>query len=97
MCAVCQEEGNLKVKEAGYDVWTHYTRKKGLTDSGKFMEVKKSLEVMIGISARIVRDKDYYLGYHSSEALVTMPFRTPNNTFPIYWVDHASRRAPFYR
>jgi hypothetical protein len=97
MCAVCQEEGALKVKQAGYDVWTHHTRKKGLSESRKVKQVQKAIEIMSGISAKIIKNKDFHLGYLSSEALVTMPFRTPNNTFPIYWVDNNLRRAPFYR
>jgi hypothetical protein len=98
MSAVCQEEGNKKIKNAGFDVWTHHIRKRGVSDSTKIKEVEKAIEVMLGISTkRIQISKKYHLGFLSSEALVTMPFRTPNNTFPIYWVSNATRKAPFYR
>ncbi len=97
MCAVCQAEGNEKVKNEGFDVWTYNIRKKGVSDSKRVIDIGKAIEIMKGISARIIKNREYHLGFGSSEALVTMPFRTPNNTFPIYWVDNASRIAPFYR
>lgn len=97
MCAVCQEEGSEKLKKQGFDVWSHDVRKKGISDSNKITEVEKAIKVMSGISARVISNRQYHLGYRSSEALVTMPFRTPNNTFPIYWADNGTRTAPFYR
>lgn len=97
MCAVCQEEGNKKLKTSGFDVWTNHIRNKGLSDSQKITEVGKAIEIMKGISSRIIKNSNHYLGFASSEALVTMPFRTPNNTFPIYWSDNELGTAPFYR
>ncbi|AGF79256.1 hypothetical protein UWK_02720 [Desulfocapsa sulfexigens DSM 10523] len=97
MCAVCQSEGKEKLKNAGFDVWANHIRKKGLTDSQKITEIGKAIEIMKGISARIISNSKHYLGFASSEALVTMPFRTPNNTFPVYWADNGSGTAPFYR
>jgi len=97
MCAVCQEKGYKKLSKFGFDVWAHHIRKKGISDSEKIADIEEAIDIMTGISSRIITNSKHYLGHNSSEALVTMPFRTPNNTFPIYWADNNAGTAPFYR
>ncbi len=74
--------------------------KKGISNSYEGEELVRKLEVMKDIESIIPKVKKYRLGYGKSEALVTMK-RTPNNTFPIFWMDFKKRtieyKAPFSR
>ena len=52
---------------------------------------------MKNIEEAIQVSDDYKFGYKGSEALVKM-IRTPNNTFPIYWLRNKKNKfAPFPR
>lgn len=59
------------------------------TDGNKevFFELMKAIEAKIK-----VREK-YTFGYSQSEGLVKM-MRTPNNTFPIYWLKNTQNKTP---
>lgn len=49
--------------------------------------------VMESIEDYIRVKEEYRMGYAQSEALVRM-FRTPNNTFPIYWLKNNKNPCP---
>lgn len=54
------------------------------------------IELMNSISNKIGSKEDEYLGHDSSEALITLA-RTPNNTFPVYWLKVKNKYPPFPR
>lgn len=68
--------------------------KKAITGTG-YKEIER-IAMMKSISERIGADEKYYLGYEKSEALITL-MRTPNNTFPIYWLKKKNKYPPFER
>lgn len=92
---VGMEQGINYLKDNGYNIYVDIICRKGISDNSTFTEDDVSL--MEAIEERIkVRDK-YKFGYQRSEALVRMS-RTPNNTFPIYWLNNKkNKNAPFPR
>jgi hypothetical protein len=81
---VAQEVGLKVVNSIGLDVLYGILRKKGISDKFDSKDREERLEIMRKLESKLNIDKDFRLGYKSSEALITM-IRTPNNTFPIYW------------
>jgi len=68
---------------------------KGISSGGR--DTKKEQEIMSSLETKINVNDDFKFGYKSSEALVKM-MRTPNNTFPIYWLKCPKNAyAPFPR
>lgn len=93
---VAQEEGVDKLCAEGIKVFSSIICGKGITDYYPLNEVDEKKRQMVKISKDYINNKEYYLGYGNSEALVTMN-RTPNNTFPFYWKDSKTSFAPFSR
>ena len=73
-------------------------RDKGI--SGHYSSSKRdgAIAIMSSIEDWLGVRSEYRLGYGKSEALVTM-LRTPNNTFPVFWLDKKSLGylSPFSR
>ena len=77
----------------GYRTFTDISCDKGISSEGD----KSQIELMKSIEESIKVFDDYKFGYKGSEALVRM-MRTPNNTFPIYWLRNEKNKfAPFPR
>ncbi|SEL35444.1 phosphoribosyltransferase-like protein [Ruminococcus albus] len=67
---------------------------KAITGTG-YRETER-IELMNSISNKIGSKEKEYLGYERSEALITLA-RTPNNTFPVYWLKKKNKHPPFPR
>lgn len=90
---VAMEEGLLYLKNNDYTVFTNISCEKGLSPHAKDDEIK----IMQAIENKIKVKESYRFGFEGSEALVKM-MRTPNNTFPIYWLRNKTNSyAPFPR
>ncbi|MED4354327.1 hypothetical protein P9265_18710 [Schinkia azotoformans] len=94
---VSQEAGYLLLKGNNIDVHVGQLFKRSISDYYQEKELKSKLQLMNSIEDKIRPSEDCKLGYKGSEALVTL-VRTPNNTFPIYWLEKKSgHKAPFPR
>lgn len=85
MSLVAQQEGVNRIKADGVEVLVHILRSKGISDYHTGAKKTKYLQLMTTIETRIGVVDPYHLGLGASEALVKM-VRTPNNTFPVYWL-----------
>lgn len=82
--------------KTGYTVLAAKIMQKGITGRTDGNE-KNFREVMEMIENRIKVRGDFKFGYAGSEALIRMA-RTPNNTFPVYWLKNKKNpHAPFPR
>ncbi|MCB0337828.1 MAG: hypothetical protein KDD62_16035, partial [Bdellovibrionales bacterium] len=81
-------------------VYVGEIRNRGISDCFAESELDSALEVMDSIGRLMGVQKDQRLGYGGAEALVALD-RTPNNTFPLYWMQKRNRQgqwpAPFPR
>jgi len=80
--------------------YTHLITKKGISEFYTDEDtIKEKIEIMRQIE-KMLPTKRYNFGFGKSEALVTL-YRTPNNTFPIFWLEHIKNeerfQAPFPR
>lgn len=90
---VGMKSGIEKLANSGYSTYVCTTVEKGLSLTGD----ETKIATMQNIEKRIKVDEDYKFGYGGSESLVRM-IRTPNNTFPIYWLKTKKNKyAPFPR
>ncbi|RYE18565.1 MAG: phosphoribosyltransferase [Sphingobacteriaceae bacterium] len=94
----CQEFGRNALIDKGIDVISHYALRKGISDFYDEPLVSRYLEIMGEVERKLKVVKNLRFGYGASEALVKMA-RTPNNTFPIFWLESKKlkRLAPFPR
>lgn len=88
--------GYNMMRDKNIKFFTGRTVKKGLSDYYMEEELEKKINIMHSIEEVIKPIDEYRLGYEKSEALITL-VRTPNNTFPMYWLDKKGNRAPFPR
>ena len=95
---VSQEIGMNAVKAQGYNFLTGQIRKRGISDKYDQAEAKVKIEIMLNLEEKIGVKERFRLGYGGSEGLVTM-MRTPNNTFPAYWLEPKNKKwePPFLR
>jgi phosphoribosylpyrophosphate synthetase len=92
-----QEIGLRCLKDKGLQVYTNICLKRGINDYYQDAELKKAIKVMMGIEQKINVSDEFLFGYKKSEALISLS-RTPNNTFPIFWLENTSYKiAPFPR
>lgn len=90
---VSMSSGLYDLNNKGYITYTDIKCDKGITHVGN----ETQIELMKSIEKSIKVSDDYRFGYKGSEALVKM-IRTPNNTFPIYWLRNKKNKfAPFPR
>lgn len=90
---VGMKTGLTELNKSDYSTYTDIICDKGISSNGDMRQVElmKSIEQNIHVS-----DINKF-GYKGSEALVRMK-RTPNNTFPIYWLRNKKNQfAPFPR
>ena len=91
---VSMASGKEYVKKIGIELFTNIVCEKGI--SGCENEEANRL-IMEQIEKTIKVKSIYHFGYSQSEGLVKM-IRTPNNTFPIYWLKNKQNsNAPFPR
>ena len=87
------KEGLLNLKDKGYITYAKIECEKGISFKGN----ARQADLMRNIEKSIKVSDDFLFGYGASEALVKM-LRTPNNTFPIYWLRNKKNQyAPFPR
>ena len=90
---VSMSSGLDDLNNKGYITYTNISCEKGITDGGN----ETQIELLKNIEESIKVSDNYKFGYKGSEALVKM-IRTPNNTFPIYWLRNKKNKfAPFPR
>lgn len=90
---VGMKTGLSELNNNGYNTYTDINCDKGISDGG----TETQIELMKKIEESIKVYDDCKFGYKGSEALVKM-MRTPNNTFPIYWLRNTRNKfAPFPR
>lgn len=90
---VSMKSGIVNLNNQGYNTYTNVCCEKGLSNCGDTNQI----ELMKKIEQKIKVSDENKFGYGSSEALVRM-MRTPNNTFPIYWLRNKKNKfAPFPR
>ena len=90
---VGMKEGIEFLRTKNIAVFAHFICNKGIT--GNKNDTDK-LRIMEEIEKEIKVKKEYNFGYESSESLVRM-IRTPNNTFPFFWLWREKHDAPFPR
>ena len=97
---VAQQAGLEAISAAGFRCKVPVIRRRGISDSVVLPDPRAALAVMDGIEARLAVSPRYRRGYKASESLVRM-IRTPNNTFPVFWIRNAQDGtdwpAPFFR
>lgn len=92
---VSMAQGVDFLKKKGYNIYTCTLCSKGISDDP--CDTLHNRAIMEAIETAIKVTDDNKFGYGSSEALVRME-RTPNNTFPIYWLKNKKNKyAPFPR
>ena len=87
------------LQDVGVKYYTDIITCKGISDYYGDTELKKNIDTMLEIE-NLLPSKKFSFGYGESEALITL-YRTPNNTFPIFWHDYKKNKtkykAPFPR
>lgn len=92
---VSMAQGVDLLKKKGYNIYTCTLCNKGISDDP--CDTLHNRAIMETIETAIKVTDNYKFGYGSSEALVKME-RTPNNTFPIFWLKNSkNKHAPFPR
>ncbi len=83
----------------GVKYYTEIVTRKEISDHYTSPELEEKTTIMKEIE-RLLPSKKYSFGYGQSEGLITL-YRTPNNTFPIFWHDYEKNevkyKAPFPR
>jgi hypothetical protein len=86
---VAQIEGIEKIQAQKVTICTAEVRKKGITDSFTSPQKEDYIKIMKEVEDHLIFEENhhkYHFGYNRSEALVSL-IRTPNNTFPIFWLE----------
>lgn len=95
-----QKETAFQLSKEGISIYTDYYSPKGLTDYNDSELLKEKAELMLSIESMIPGGANFSFGYNKTEALITLA-RTPDNTFPIFWMKHRVGKqkfdAPFSR
>ncbi|WP_149304221.1 phosphoribosyltransferase-like protein [Pareuzebyella sediminis] len=97
--AIQQHTSDLISKE-GISIYAGYFSPKGLSDFNDSPIREEKIALMLEIEKLIPGGSHFSLGYNGCEALITLA-RTPDNTFPIFWMKHRIGKkyfdAPFSR
>lgn len=99
---------SLMMQKVSYDflnsknikAYVHEIRSKGITQHYIGNDLIKNTRLMLEIESNIPGSNHFKFGYEGSEALTTL-IRTPDNTFPVFWMDYKKRgkkvKPPFAR
>jgi len=91
-------QGIKTVKDSlGIDVISALTFGRGISDDSEKEKVLAKTEIMQSIEKILNVKPHFKFGYKQTEALITMLYKTPNNTFPVYWHETGNKMAPFPR
>jgi len=95
---VAQQIGINRIVSQGYNFLVSLVRNRGISDKYSPAEATVKKNIMLDLEKRIGVQTKYTLGYGESEGLITM-IRTPNNSFPAYWVEPEDKKwqPPFPR
>ena len=83
---IAQETGILNIESIGIAVYCFTILNKGISDNYIGNDLEYRLTIMEGIEDFLKVKEGYRFGYNHSEALVSLA-RTPNNTFPVFWLE----------
>lgn len=87
------------MESIGVRYYTEIVTRKEISDHYSTPELEEKTAIMKEIE-KLLPSKKYSFGYGQSEGLITL-YRTPNNTFPIFWHDYEKNeinyKAPFPR
>ena len=66
--------------------YCYFSKQKGITGSPE-LNTKSNVDLMKSIENKVLQNlnRDFSFGYKSSESLVSIMEKSPNNTFPFYW------------
>lgn len=90
------EDGKKRIMSKGIDVKYIFSCQKGISDYYSGGDLIRYKRIITEMGSALGIKKDVVLGYKDSEALVSM-FRTPNNTFPVFWCRANEQEGPFRR
>ncbi|RYE57542.1 MAG: hypothetical protein EOP48_05575 [Sphingobacteriales bacterium] len=94
-----QADAFKTIKDLGFKLYFTEIRNRGISDYYS-MDKEEKIKLMEEIENIINPPAFCSFGYKSSEALITL-MRTPDNTFPFFWMKYElgskSLKAPFYR
>jgi hypothetical protein len=93
---VAQEEGIKHIHQRGFNIEAGLIRNKGISDNFYGQEALNRIAIMQLLENKLEVEEDHKLGYKGSEALITL-IRTPNNTFPVYWLKKKTRQGKFWK
>ncbi|EGV42512.1 hypothetical protein BZARG_2199 [Bizionia argentinensis JUB59] len=95
-----QNETSTNITEEGISIYSDYFSPKGLSDFNDSPILDEKIKIMLEIEKLIPGGSHFSLGYNGCEGLITLA-RTPDNTFPIFWMKHRIGKekfdAPFSR
>ena len=87
------------MESIGLRFYTEMITKKEISDYYTTPELEEKVAIMKEIE-KLLPSKKYSFGYGKSEGLITL-YRTPNNTFPIFWHEYEKNdkkyKPPFPR
>lgn len=91
---VAQRQGLVCLDRHYFKAYAGMVRKRGISDSQRLPDIEKALSIMDRIEKRAFSSRKYYRGFGQCEALVSM-IRTPNDTFPVYWMTRGRHGQPW--
>lgn len=98
LALIAQEMGLNNIRESIGTYTVHGSiRKRGITDSYSEPELSSKISLMTEIEDKLKIKDDFRFGYARSESLITLGYKSPNNTFPVFWHETKRNIAPFPR
>lgn len=93
LALVAQREGLIKIEPYNLKTYVSLIRDKGISAAYAYEEALEKIQIMDTIEDKINVKQQFRHGYSDSQALVSM-MRTPNNTFPIFWLPNKIIQYP---
>jgi Uracil phosphoribosyltransferase len=91
-----QDEGikNL-VAEFGNIIACACILNKGISDKFEGEELVNKTKLMLQMEKVINVEPEFEFGFGRSESLIAIHGKSPNNTFPVFWLEKGGKLAPF--
>jgi hypothetical protein len=89
-----QKETANNIIQQGITSYSEYYSSRGITDFNESPLLEEKVKIMLEIEKMIPGGNNFSFGYKESEALITLA-RTPDNTFPIFWMKHRIGKVKF--
>ncbi|MFA0815532.1 MAG: uracil phosphoribosyltransferase [Anaerofustis sp.] len=97
LALACQEKGIKYLHANNIKCYTNIVMRRGISDYYTHDQLDNALAKMQAIEKVLRVIPKFTFGYNHTEALVKL-IRTPNNTFPVYWLENdREKKAPFPR